>query len=92
MERSAIFLDDIQSATQMDILVQIAGEFLGKTTTIDIKLLEKDTHNSGGTGSGAAGAVNNAKNEALQHPLVQKVMDVFEGAEIVDVRINGPRR
>ncbi len=87
-----IFLDDIQSAPQMDLLTRITGEFLGNNTTIEIKLLEKDTHNSGGKGSGAAGAVNNAKNEALQHPLVQKVMDVFEGAEIVDVRINGPRR
>jgi len=35
---------------------------------------------------------NNTKNEALRHPLVQKVMDVFEGAQIVDVRVNGSRR
>ena len=87
-----IFLDDIRSTPQMDILAQMAGEFLGKKTTIDIKLLKKGTHNSGGTASGAAGTINNTKNEALQHPLVQKVMDVFKGAEILDVRINGPRR
>ncbi|MBW2596051.1 MAG: DNA polymerase III subunit gamma/tau [Deltaproteobacteria bacterium] len=87
-----IFLDDIRSTSQMDILAQMAGEFLGKKTTIDIKLLEKGTHNSGGTASGATGAINNTKNEALQHPLVQKVMDVFKGAEILDVRINGSRR
>ena len=44
------------------------------------------------TASNTAGTTNNIKNEALRHPLVQKIMDVFEGAEIMDVRVNGSRR
>ncbi|MCD6486148.1 MAG: DNA polymerase III subunit gamma/tau [Syntrophobacterales bacterium] len=87
-----VFLDDIKSAPQMNLLTQMAAEFLGKSITIDIKLLGGDTRNSNGMVPNAAGTTNNIKNEALRHPLVQKIMDVFEGAEIVNVRINGSRR
>jgi len=87
-----IFLDDIRSAAQMDLLTRIAGEFFGEGTTIEIKVLEEETPDSGAAGSNNTGSVNDIKNEALRHPLVQKVMDVFQGAQIVDVRVNGSRR
>ena len=87
-----VFLEDIKSAPQMNLLTQMAAEFLGKSITIDIKLLEEDARNSNNTVSNTAGTTNNIKNEALRHPLVQKIMDVFRGAEIVDVRVNGSRR
>ena len=86
-----IFLDDIRSVAQMDLLARMAGEFFGEDTTIEIKVLE-EAPTSGSTGSNNTGSVNNIKNEALRHPLVQKVMDLFQGAAIVDVRINGSRR
>jgi len=87
-----VFLEDIKSAPQMNLLTQMAAEFLGKSITIDIKLLEEDARNSNNTVSNTAGTTNNIKNEALRHPLVQKIMDVFKGAEIVNVRVNGSRR
>jgi len=87
-----VFLEDIKSAPQMNLLTQMAAEFLGKSITIDIKLLEEDARNSNNTASNTASTTNNIKNEALRHPLVQKIMDVFRGAEIVDVRVNGSRR
>ncbi|MBW2558259.1 MAG: DNA polymerase III subunit gamma/tau [Deltaproteobacteria bacterium] len=90
--RGYVFLEDIKSAPQMNLLTQMAVEFLGKSVTIDIKLLEGDAHNTGNTASKTASTRNNIKNEALRHPLVQKIVDVFEGAEIIDVRINGSRR
>jgi len=87
-----VFLEDIRSAPQMNLLTQMAAEFLGKSITIDIKLLEEDARNSNNTASNTASTTNNIKNEALRHPLVQKIMDVFKGAEIVNVRVNGSRR
>ncbi|MEA1971288.1 MAG: DNA polymerase III subunit gamma/tau [Thermodesulfobacteriota bacterium] len=90
--RDYVFLDNIKSAPQMNLLTQMAADFLGKDITIDIKPLEGDARNSSNTASNAAGTTNNIKNEALRHPLVQKIMDVFEGAEIMNVRVNGSRR
>ena len=87
-----IFLDDIRSRAQMDHLTRMAEDFFGKGTTIEIKVLEGDLSHSGSAPSNNAGSVNNIKNEALRHPLVQKVMDVFQGAQIVDVKVNGSRR
>jgi DNA polymerase-3 subunit gamma/tau len=87
-----VFLDNIKSASQINLLTQMASEFLGKSITVDIKPLEGDTRNSNNGASNPAGTTNNIKNEALRHPLVQKIMDVFEGAEIMDVRVNGSRR
>ena len=87
-----VFLDNIKSAPQMNLLTQMASEFLGKSITVDIKPLEGDMRNSNKGASNPAGTTNNIKNEALRHPLVQKIMDVFEGAEIMDVRVNGSRR
>ncbi|MDO9515528.1 MAG: hypothetical protein Q7J01_05435, partial [Syntrophales bacterium] len=87
-----IFLDDIRSKAQMDLLTRMAGEFFGKGTTIEITVLEGETPKSGSAGSNNTGSINDIKNEALRHPLVQKVMDVFQGAAIVDVRVNGSRR
>ena len=87
-----VFMDDINSGSQMDMLAQMAAEFLGKEIKIDIKSQDGDACNLNNTTSNTAGMANNTKNEALRHPLVQKVMDVFEGAQIVDVRVNGSRR
>ncbi len=87
-----VFLDNIKSVSQLNLLTQMAVELLGKDITIDIKPLEGDARNSSNMASNTAGTTNNIKNEALRHPLVQKIMDVFEGAEIMDVRVNGSRR
>lgn len=87
-----IFLDDIRSPQQMELLTRMAGEFFGEGTAIEISILEGEAPTAGTAGSNGAGSVNDIKNEALRHPLVQKVMDLFQGAQIVDVRINGSRR
>jgi hypothetical protein len=36
-------------------------------------------------GNGKAQLISDIRQEALKHPLVQKVMDIFENAEIRDV-------
>ncbi|MBW2648228.1 MAG: DNA polymerase III subunit gamma/tau [Deltaproteobacteria bacterium] len=59
--RGYIFLDDIKSAPQMNLLTQLAAEFLGKSITIDIKLLEGDARNSNNTASNTASTTRGAE-------------------------------
>ncbi len=87
-----LFLDVIRSETQQNLLQRMAEEFFGEGTTIEIATLEDEPQTSGAAASNGARRTNDIKNEALRDPLVQKVMDVFPGAEIVDVRVNGSRR
>jgi len=61
-----VFLEDIKSAPQMNLLTQMAAEFLGKSITIDIKLLEEDARNSNNTASNTASTTNNIKNEGAE--------------------------
>jgi len=87
-----LFLDVIRSETQQNLLQRMAEEFFGEGTTIEVATLEDEPRTSGAAASNGARRTNGIKNEALRDPLVQKVMDVFPGAEIVDVRVNGSRR
>ena len=80
-----LFLDHIKSTAQMELLSRMAGECFGRDTAVEIEVLEQTS--SGTAASTSRNSVNEIKNEALRHPLVQKVMDVFQGAQIVDVRI-----
>jgi DNA polymerase-3 subunit gamma/tau len=80
-----LFLDHIRDASQMKLLTRMAGEFFGRDTMVEIEVVEGKS--VGSAASTGAGRVNDIKNKALRHPLVQKVMDVFQGAEIVDVRV-----
>ena len=83
-----IFLDDITEKSQMDRLTGISSEFFQDNITIKIELLtegSKEYNNVISNGFNNRKNINNIKNEALNHPLVQKVMDVFEGAELCEV-------
>ncbi len=80
-----IFLESIMEKSQKRLLTRIAGEFFGKDVTVKITSLEGVPNNYGNSSNGNAKAMEHLKSEALRHPLVQKVLDVFEGAEIRDV-------
>jgi len=87
-----LFLDVIRSETQKNLLQRLTEEFFGEGTTIEIAALDDESRTSGAAAPNGTRRTNDIKNEALRDPLVQKVMDVFPGAEIVDVRVNGSRR
>jgi len=89
-----IFRDDVEAGKTA--LENLARQFFGRETTLEIKTLEPETAdpaniNQNGNGP-AARAVRNHKlqeirREALSHPLVQKVLDVFPHAEVRDVKL-----
>ncbi|MBM4315009.1 MAG: DNA polymerase III subunit gamma/tau, partial [Deltaproteobacteria bacterium] len=89
-----IFRDDVESGKKT--LEGLAGQFFGRETVLTIETLEPDTagpvnmiHNGNGPSARAAKnhKLQEIRREALSHPLVQKVLDVFPHAEVRDVRL-----
>ncbi len=81
-----IFLDFLREKVNRDNLLRIAAECFGE----DIRNLEFIENENGSQNNIAAEQNKNnydMKREAVNHPLVQKVMGLFEGAEIREVII-----
>ncbi len=82
-----IFLEDISGKEQKEQLAQIAKEFLHQDVTVDITTINVDkTIVNVDNGRSKASNINDIKREAMNHPLLQKVLDEFAGAEIVDIK------
>jgi DNA polymerase-3 subunit gamma/tau len=82
-----IFLEDIKSKKQKDQLEQIAGKFFQGNTEIKIAATETGKVNTNGNnGRAKANSLNDIKREAINHPLLQKVMDEFAGAEVIEIK------
>jgi DNA polymerase-3 subunit gamma/tau len=82
-----IFLDDISANGQKKLLGEIAGKFFHEEVTIKISVVEVEKTNANpGNGRNRANNLNDIKREAMNHPLLQKVMDEFAGAEIMDIK------
>ncbi|MEQ8182102.1 MAG: hypothetical protein ABRQ29_10340, partial [Smithellaceae bacterium] len=81
-----IFLEDISAKDQKEQLKQIAEEFFSQEVTVDITTIDVDKARVNSNNGRKAGSVNDIKREAMNHPLLQKVLDEFAGAEIVDIK------
>ena len=66
-------------------LAAVAGEYCGMPVTIRISAIEAADSPNGQAANGAAKNLQQIRREALQNPLVQKVIDLFEGAEIREI-------
>ncbi|MDO9530417.1 MAG: DNA polymerase III subunit gamma/tau [Syntrophales bacterium] len=88
--RGYVFLDYINEKIQKDRLTEISKDFFREDVVVKIESVEPDPEDSSHmSGNGFARARNNSgddiKKEALNQPLLQKVLDVFEGAEVKEV-------
>jgi len=82
-----VFLENISERQQVEQLAQIAKKFFHEDVTVKIVAVEVDKNNGLNNGGRAkASSVNDIKREAMNNPLLQKVMDEFAGAEIVEIR------
>jgi DNA polymerase-3 subunit gamma/tau len=83
-----IFLDNIMEKPQKEELERIAGIYYSQDVTLAIKILDAPkTTSNGGNGRGAkVSSLNDMKREAVSSPLLQKVLDQFEGAQLVEIR------
>jgi len=82
-----IFLEDIKGKKQKDQLEQIAGKFFQENVAINIATTAAEKVNtSDNNGRGKTNSLNDMKREAINHPLLQKVMDEFAGAEVIEIK------
>ena len=87
-----IFLDDITEKAQKERLTEISKSYFSDDVTVIIESL--DTEQYGRHNKNRNNATNNNKNndarrDALNHPLLQKVLDVFDGAVVREVTTRG---
>ncbi|HOW57492.1 MAG TPA: DNA polymerase III subunit gamma/tau [Smithellaceae bacterium] len=82
-----IFLDDISEKSQREKLEQAASKFLQEETAVKIRegQTEKAADN-GGNGRSKTLAINDIKREAMNHPLLQKILSEFASAEIIEIK------
>jgi len=80
--RGYLFLDFFDEKPQREKLEAMAREFFGRPVTLAVETIENGPAETGVPNPNRA---NHIRREALNHPLLQKVMDVFEGAEVQEV-------
>ena len=85
-----IFLDDIKEKSQNERLTEISKSYFGEDVTVKIESLDIEPQNrlhQSVNGSANNNRINDIKRDALNHPLLQKVLDVFDGAVVREVII-----
>jgi DNA polymerase-3 subunit gamma/tau len=83
-----IFLENISEKTQKEQIEQIAGNFFQENVTLKIQINENQKVNVNGTnGRGKANSINDIKHEAMSNPILQKVLDQFSDARIVEIKL-----
>jgi len=80
-----IFLEDLREKTGRDSLAEISRAFFRDDVELKIEIINSDNNSSSDRTNGAAKNNHDIKQEALNHPLLQKVFDIFEGSELREI-------
>jgi DNA polymerase-3 subunit gamma/tau len=80
-----LFLDDIRNKTQKERLAEISRGFFGDDVEVRIEIIKSDNGDPAGNTTPTQKHGRDFRQEALNHPLLQKVFDVFEGAELREI-------
>jgi DNA polymerase-3 subunit gamma/tau len=82
--KNYIFLEEMKTTTQKEKLEQIARDFFQKNVAIKIATLDVENGNTNGNnGRKQTNGLNDIKREAMNQPLLQKIMDELSDAKIV---------
>ena len=82
-----LFLENISEKSQKEQLQQIAGSFFQGNVTLKIQINENQKVNANdNNGRSKANNINDIKREAMNHPILQKVLDEFSGAQLVEIK------
>jgi DNA polymerase-3 subunit gamma/tau len=82
-----LFLENISEKSQKEQLQQIAGSFFQENVTLKIQINENQKVNANGNnGRSKANSLSDIKREAMNHPILQKVLDEFSGAQLVEIK------
>jgi DNA polymerase-3 subunit gamma/tau len=86
-QKDYIFLDDMNDKSQKDRIAEITRDFFHEDVRVTIETLTPDPDNDvlDRINGGRNGRLQDIKRQALNQPLLQKVLDMFEGAEVREV-------
>ena len=86
--KNYIFLEELKTTTQKEKLEQIAQDFFQKNVAIKIATLDVENGNANGNnGRKQANGLNDIKREAMNQPLLQKIMDELSDAKIIEIKV-----
>ena len=82
------FLNSITEKPQKEELERIAGIYYSQPVTMVVKILDAPVAgpNNGNGRSTSGSTLNDMKREAINSPLLQKVLDEFESAKLVEIK------
>ncbi len=83
-----IFLDDIKEKSQHERLTELSRAYFGEDVIVKIEPMESTPENrpyQAKNGGANNSRINDIRRDALNHPILQKVLDVFDGAVVREV-------
>jgi DNA polymerase-3 subunit gamma/tau len=90
--KNYIFLEEMKTTTQKEKLEQIARDFFQKNVAIKIATLDVENGNTNGNnGRKQTNGLNDIKREAMNQPLLQKIMDELSDAKIVEIKVQADK-
>ena len=89
--KNYIFLEEMKT-TQKEKLEQIARDFFQKNVAIKIATLDAENGNANGNnGRKQTNGLNDIKREAMNQPLLQKIMDEISDAKIIEINVQADK-
>ena len=82
-----VFLDNIRDEAHISQMNRVIRECTGAEIEVEIEVHGESGRNGLNSGAEKVRSLDEIRSAALHHPLVQQVMDTFEGAEVKDVKI-----
>jgi DNA polymerase-3 subunit gamma/tau len=80
-----VFLDDIRGKAIGERLTEISKAFFHDDVGVMIEVIKSNNNELPAKTNGTAKNNHDVKQEALNHPLLQKVLDIFDGAEVREI-------
>lgn len=80
-----IFLDDIRGKATGERLAEISKAFFRDDVEVKIESIKPNNSELSAKTNGAAKNNHDVRQEALNHPLLQNVLDIFDGAEVREI-------
>jgi DNA polymerase III subunit gamma/tau len=80
-----IFIDDLKAKDARERIAEISRAFLRDDVEVKIEIIKSEGNNHFNKTNGGKKNNQDIRQEALNHPLLQKALDVFEGAEVREI-------
>jgi DNA polymerase-3 subunit gamma/tau len=77
--------DYVRERDHLERLEELARPFFGDQVTLKFEIIKSDPGDRVGKLNGAARNNHDLRQEAMNHPLLQKAIDLFEGAEVREI-------